>query len=93
VEVLKQQVAAEQARRQAEKDLEAAKKVALKASLEHQMKLHAAASVVAPMSETEKRINAQLLKQVQAAAAAGTLKQGAVVGTIRAGGPSSSTRH
>ena len=76
VEQLKSQVAAEQSRRRAEKEAEAAKKVALKAMLEQQMKINATHRIVAPMSNTEKNINAGLLKQVEKAVAEGTLGRG-----------------
>ncbi|KAF6260771.1 hypothetical protein COO60DRAFT_846345 [Scenedesmus sp. NREL 46B-D3] len=61
---LRDGVAAEQARRAAERAAEEAKKVALKAALEEQMKLNATRRVVAPMSQTEKLINKQLLEKV-----------------------------
>jgi hypothetical protein len=80
VDQLKSQVAAEQARRRAEKEAEAAKKVALKAMLEQQMKINATHRIVAPMSNTEKKINAGLLKQVDMAVMEGTLGRGSRAG-------------
>lgn len=64
IRALKEGVAAEASRRAAEKAAEEAKKVALKAALEQQMKLNATRRIVAPMSETEKLINKQLLEKV-----------------------------
>eukprot|EP00775_Hariotina_reticulata_P009578 gene9578-9740_t len=64
IRALREGVAAEQERRTAEKAAGAASKAALKVALEEQMKLNATRKTVAPMSDTEKLINKQLLEKV-----------------------------
>ena len=57
---LKQAAAEEQARRERERAAGRAKKEALKAMLEGQMRENAARRTAAPMSDTEKLINTQV---------------------------------
>eukprot|EP00878_Enallax_costatus_P025426 GHUV01027202.1.p1 GENE.GHUV01027202.1~~GHUV01027202.1.p1 ORF type:complete len:436 (+),score=163.52 GHUV01027202.1:3278-4585(+) len=65
IKALRDGVAAEKARKAAEKASEATKRTELKKALEEQMKLNATKRIVAPMSDTEKLINKQLLEKVQ----------------------------
>ncbi|KAI8462386.1 MAG: hypothetical protein J3K34DRAFT_476207 [Monoraphidium minutum] len=80
---MKQQAGEEEARREREKAGERAKKQQLKAMLESQMRENARLKVVAPMSDTEKAINTQLLRKV---VALGLDRTGTLAAAARAAG-------